>query len=197
MTPFTVLRAPALILDRANVDTDQIIPARFLRKPRGGGYNQFLFHDVREAEADFPLGPMGNPPILIAGANFGCGSSREGAVYALADAGVRCVIAPSFGDIFAANAAKNGLLTIVLPAADIAALIEAVGRGAELTVDLPRERVRPDNGAAIGFAIDAFRKKCLVEGLDDIGLTLAHASEIAAFEATDRADRAWAAPDTP
>ena len=114
---------------------------------------------MREAEADFPLGPTGNPVILIAGANFGCGSSREGAVYALADAGVRCVIAPSFGDIFAANAAKNGLLTIALPAADIAALIEAAGRGAELTVDLPRERVRPDNGIAIGFAIDCLPKE--------------------------------------
>jgi len=197
VTPFTVLRAPAVILDRANVDTDQIIPARFLRKPRGGGYNQFLFHDVRDAEPGFPLAATDNPPILIAGANFGCGSSREGAVYALADAGVRCVIAPSFGDIFAANAAKNGVLTIALPPGDIAALIEAVGRGAELTVDLPLERVRPDNGAAIGFAIDAFRKTCLIDGLDDIGLTLAHADAIAAFEAGDRAARGWAVPDTP
>ncbi|MGH7210113.1 MAG: 3-isopropylmalate dehydratase small subunit, partial [Acetobacteraceae bacterium] len=194
VTPFTVLRVPAVILDRANVDTDQIIPARFLRKPRGGGYNQFLFHDLRTAEPGFPLAATDNPAILIAGANFGCGSSREGAVYALVDAGIRCVIAPSFGDIFAANAAKNGVLTIALAPGEIAALIEAVGRGAELTVDLPLERVRPDNGTAIRFAIDAFRKKCLVEGLDDIGLTLAHASEIAAFEAADRADRAWAAP---
>ncbi|MEO9188882.1 MAG: 3-isopropylmalate dehydratase small subunit [Acetobacteraceae bacterium] len=197
MTPFTALRAPAAVLDRANIDTDQIIPARFLRKPRGPGYNQFLFHDVRAAESGFPLGPSDNPAILIAGANFGCGSSREGAVYALADAGVRCVIAPSFGDIFAANAAKNGLLTIVLTPAEIGALIEAVRQGAELSVDLPREHVRPDNGTAIRFAIDAFRKTCLVEGLDDIGLTLAHAGEIAAFEARDRAARAWAAPGSP
>jgi 3-isopropylmalate/(R)-2-methylmalate dehydratase small subunit len=194
MTPFTVLRAPAAVLDRANVDTDQIIPARFLKKPRGGGYNQFLFHDLRATEADFPLAATGNPAILIAGTNFGCGSSREAAVYALADAGIRCVIAPSFGDIFAGNAAKNGVLTIVLAEAEIAAVIAAASQGAELTIDLELQQVRPDNGPAIRFAIDAFRKMCLIEGLDDIGLTLAHTDEIAAFEAADRAVRPWAAP---
>lgn len=195
MTPFTVLQASAAVLDRANVDTDQIIPARFLRKPRAPGYNGFLFHDLRQTEPDFPLAPTGNPPILITGANFGCGSSREGAVYALADAGVRCVIAPSFGDIFAGNAAKNGLLTIALPAADVATLIAAAREGAELTVDLPEQLVRIGN-RSVAFAIDEFRKMCLIGGLDDIGLTLVHAAEIAAFEAADRAPRPYPAPAT-
>jgi 3-isopropylmalate/(R)-2-methylmalate dehydratase small subunit len=194
MTPFTTLSARAAVLDRANVDTDQIIPARFLRKRRAGGYQDYLFHDLRAAEPGFPLGPAGNPPILLAGANFGCGSSREGAVYALADAGVRCVIAPSFGDIFAGNAAKNGMPAIGLAQAELARLIEAARAGALITVDLPAQSITTGTGPPIGFAIDGFRKKCLVEGLDDIGLTLAHDAEIAAFEVKDRLLRPWAAP---
>ncbi|MDE2007969.1 MAG: 3-isopropylmalate dehydratase small subunit, partial [Rhodospirillales bacterium] len=136
MTPVTQVSGAAAVLARANIDTDQIIPARFLRKPREAGYNNFLFHDLRAADPDFPLGPADNPPILLAGANFGCGSSREGAVYALADAGVRCVIAPAFGDIFAGNASKNGLLTVVLPEAEVAALMAAARQGLPMTVDL-------------------------------------------------------------
>jgi 3-isopropylmalate/(R)-2-methylmalate dehydratase small subunit len=124
MTPFTVVTGRAAALPRANIDTDQIIPARFLRKPRALGYHHYLFHDVRAADPAFPLHPAGNPPIVIAGANFGCGSSREGAVYALVDAGVRCVIAPSFGDIFMSNAGKNSLLVIALPADGHDALLE-------------------------------------------------------------------------
>lgn len=193
MTPFGVLTAPAAVLMAANVDTDQIIPARFLRKPRGAGYQQFLFHDVRRAQPDFPLGPAGNPPILLAGANFACGSSREGAVYALADAGVRCVIAPSFGDIFASNAAKNGLLSVVLAATQVTALAERAQAGQAITVDLPAQQVRAGN-LVFAFTIDPFRKHCLLEGLDDIGLTLASADAIATFEAADRPRRPWATP---
>lgn len=191
MTPFTTLDGLAVALDRSNVDTDQIIPARFLRKPRSAGYQNFLFHDVRQAEPDFPLNGC-EPAILVADANFGCGSSREGAVYALVDAGIRCVIAPSFGDIFAGNAGKNGLLTIVL-APDLAAALRAQ-LPAPVRVDLPAQQVRFPNGTEHGFAIDAFRKRCLVEGLDDIGLTLAHGAEIAAFQAADRTARPWAVP---
>jgi 3-isopropylmalate/(R)-2-methylmalate dehydratase small subunit len=193
MIPFGVLSATAAVIERDNVDTDQIIPARFLRKPRSAGYNTFLFHDLRGVDPAFPLGPSGNPPILLASANFGCGSSREGAVYALVDGGVRCVIAPSFGDIFAGNAAKNGLLTVELSAEQIATLLGLARLGAEITVDLPAQQVRAAN-RTFGFQIDPFRKHCLLEGLDDIGLTLACEAAIAAFEAADRESRPWAEP---
>ncbi|MDE2197471.1 MAG: 3-isopropylmalate dehydratase small subunit [Rhodospirillales bacterium] len=175
MTPFTVLAGRAVALRRAQLDTDQIIPARFLRKPRGNGYGGFLFHDVAAAEAGFPVRP-GAGEILLAGANFGCGSSREGAVYALVDAGFRCVVAPSFGDIFAANAAKNGLLTVALAEA-------AEVPDGPITVDLPAQRIRAADGREWEFEIDPFRKTCLLEGLDDIGLTLRHADALAAFAA--------------
>ena len=183
MTPFIVLTAPAAVLDRANVDTDQIIPARFLLKPRTAGYQHFLFADLG---IRLPAGAA----ILVAGDNFGCGSSREGAVYALVDAGIRCVIAPSFGDIFAGNAAQNGLLTVALPADARPGLRD----GDTLTVDLPAETLRLPDGTTCRFPIDAFRKRRLLEGLDDIGLTLTHAAEIAAFEARDAGMRAWASP---
>jgi 3-isopropylmalate/(R)-2-methylmalate dehydratase small subunit len=184
MTPFTVLTGPVSILDRRNVDTDQILPARFLRKPRSAGYQNFLFHDLRATDPAFPV--REGTAILIAGENFGCGSSREGAVYALVDAGIRCVIAPSFGDIFAGNASKNGLLTLALDgvAAD----------GGTMTVDLPAQILHLPNGTEIRFEIEAFRKRCLVEGLDDIGLTLQHAAALATFEQNDRNARPWAAP---
>ena len=182
MTPFTTLTARAAVLDRANVDTDQIIPARFLRKPRSAGYGNFLFHDLPEARA-----AVQGAGILVAGPNFGCGSSREGAVYALVDAGLRCVVAPGFGDIFAGNAAKNGLLLITLPAEDVARL-----RGT-LTVDLPAQRIRAE-GVDLHFDMDPFRKRCLVEGLDDIGLTLAHMDAITAWDAVDAARRPWVVP---
>jgi 3-isopropylmalate/(R)-2-methylmalate dehydratase small subunit len=191
MTPFTVVRGVAAGLERANVDTDQIIPARFLRKPRSAGYQNFLFHDLRRDDPAFPLNAS-QPVILVAGQNFGCGSSREGAVYALVDAGIRCVIAPSFGDIFAGNAGKNGLLTIALPAALTATL-----RGqlpAEVSVDLPSQTLTFPDGSVQTFPVDAFRKRCLVEGLDDIGLTLQHAVQIATFQDADRRARPWAIP---
>lgn len=181
MTPFTTFTSRLAVLDQANVDTDQIIPARFLKEPRGEGYDRFLFHDLPEARAAV-LGAG----VLLAGDNFGCGSSREGAVYALVDAGVRCVIAPSFGDIFAGNAGKNGLLLLSV---DPAAL-----RGARsVEVDLAGQRLVAGN-AVLGFEIEPFRKRMLLEGLDDIGLTLSHSGALEAWAGRDAASRPWAAP---
>jgi 3-isopropylmalate/(R)-2-methylmalate dehydratase small subunit len=191
MTPFTTVTGKAAVLARANIDTDQIIPARFLRKPRSDGYNNFLFHDLRSTTNDFPLGSRDNPPVVVAGANFGCGSSREGAVYALMDSGVRCVIAPSFGDIFAGNAGKNGLLTVVLPPEDCAALRLAAADGVEITVDLPAQEVRAGE-TVYAFSVDPFRKRCLLAGLDDIDLTLENEEAIEAYEANIPSLRPWA-----
>ena len=178
MTPFTVLTAPVAVLERANIDTDQIIPARFLRKPRSAGYQHFLFADQQWHKPT-------DAGILIAGTNFGCGSSREGAVYALVDAGITCVIAPSFGDIFAGNAAQNGLLTIALA-------LPGLHDGDLLTVDLPAQQIRRADGTLLPFEIDPFRKQRLLEGRDDIDLTLAQDPAIAAFEARDPRARPWA-----
>lgn len=197
-TPFTVLTAPAVALDRANVDTDQIIPARFLKQPRSVGYGQFLFRDLRAGADGFPLDApaAAGAAILVAARNFGCGSSREGAVYALVDGGIRCVIAPSFGDIFASNAAKNGLLTIVLEEARIAALLARLGTapGSMMTVDLPAQRLTDPDGGSCDFAIDPFRKRCMVEGLDDVALTLEYAEAIAAYDRRIAAAESWRLP---
>ncbi len=183
---FTTLTSPAVALNIANIDTDRILPARFLKKPRSAGYGQFLFHDVRAGDATFPLDlpAAKGAAILVADRNFGCGSSREGAVYALVDGGIRCVIAPSFGDIFASNAAKNGLLTIVLEEARIAAM----------TIDLPNQRILDPDGNAMGFEIDAFRKRCMVEGLDDVALTLECAAEIATYDTRVADEEPWRVP---
>jgi 3-isopropylmalate/(R)-2-methylmalate dehydratase small subunit len=192
MRPFTVVTGLAVGLERANIDTDQILPARFLRKPRSAGYENFLFHDVRRADPDFVLNHA-RPVVLVAAENFGCGSSREGAVYALVDSGIRCVIAPSFGDIFAGNASKNGLLTIMLPAEQVSALRAALP--AQITVDLPGQTLRLPGAGVQRFDVEPFRKRCLVEGLDDIGLTLQHQGEILAFQQRDSARRPWMVPD--
>ena len=171
MEPFRTLTAPLARLDRANVDTDQIIPGRFLRTPRDQGYGRFLFADL-----DLDLDPAAR--VLVAGANFGCGSSRESAVWALVDRGFRAVIAPSFGDIFFNNACRNGLLPVRLEAEACAAL----GEG-EVHLDLPAQTVTPPGGAPIPFDLDPFRKHCLLEGLDDVALTLTHADALDRFEA--------------
>ncbi len=200
MEPFVRLTAAAAPLDLANVDTERILPARFLRKPRSAGYAQFLFHDLRfdadgKERPDFVL----NQPayrgarILVAGDNFGCGSSREGAVWALFDYGIRAIVAPSFGDIFAENCSKNGCLAIVLPR-DAAAAIRTIlhGRpGSEMTVDLASQTIIGPDGAAHSFTIDPFRKECLLKGLDEIGITLEHAAAIAAFEARHQTEYSW------
>ena len=203
MTPLTTLTAPAIPLRLANVDTDQLLPGRFLRKPRSDGYDNYLFYDIRRGRygtlrADFPLNDpcYADAPILVADRNFGGGSSREGAVYALVDRGIRAVIAPSFGDIFYSNATKNGLLPILLPI-DIVERIWAIAEAdpsAPLSIDLAAQRVRPANGEAVGFEIDAFLKSCLLDGTDDIDLTLAHADSLDAHERADRAARPWRSP---
>jgi len=203
MTPFDTLTAPAVPLRLANVDTDQLLPGRFLRKPRSDGYDNYLFHDVRRGpdgtpRPDFPLNDprWAGAPILVADRNFGGGSSREGAVYALVDAGIRAVIAPSFGDIFYSNAIKNGLLPIRLPIAEVERLwaIAEADSTAPLTIDLTARTVRPANAEPVGFEIDAFHRACLLAGTDDIDLTLAHADALAGFERADHAARSWRVP---
>lgn len=191
MTPFTILDGTAIFLDRANVDTDQIIPSRFLRRPRSDGYDRFLFHDIKQEDPSFPLNHA-TPRILVAGDNFGCGSSREGAVYALVDAGITCVIASSFGDIFAGNARKNGLLALRLPDAQMNAL--RAGLPGHLIVDLPEQKLHLEDQSVVGFEIDPFQKRCLVEGLDEIGITLSLGQDISKFCAKDKVLRPWAQP---
>jgi 3-isopropylmalate/(R)-2-methylmalate dehydratase small subunit len=189
--PFARLDAVALPMPVPNVDTDQIIPARFLRKSRKDGFGQYLFHDLRfddggNEKPDFVLNqaPYRGARILIAEKNFGCGSSREHAVYALWDDGFRAVIAPSFGDIFQGNCFKNGFLPVVLPADATAALLEQirVQPGAHLVVDLEQQQVIGPDGRSYGFDIDAFRRHCLLNGLDELGFTLGYRAKIEAYE---------------
>lgn len=188
---FLTVEAVAVPLDRANVDTDAIIPARYLKTIKRTGLGEGLFHAWRyEADGslrpDFPL----NRPeyrggqVLVAWENFGCGSSREHAVWALMDFGFRSVIAPSFSDIFHNNCFKNGMLPVTLPAAQVRFLIEAVqaAPGARVRVDLPGQTVTGPGGEVYPFRIDPFPKECLLEGLDEIALTLASAGEIERYE---------------
>lgn len=182
--PFLRLDAVAMPLPRVNVDTDQIVPARFLNRPRSDDFGAYLFRDLR-ADAAFVL----NQPayrearILVAGRNFGCGSSREHAVWALADGGFRAVIAPSFGDIFSSNALKNGFLPVVLEIAVVDGLLAALAAapGLRLGIDLQKQQVIAP-GATHGFDIAPFPKRCLMEGLDEIAYTLAQSDQITAFE---------------
>ena len=218
MEPFKSLRAVVLPIAQPNFDTDQILPARFLQKPRALNFGEFLFRDLRyrsdgSENPDFVLNqPAYRPARIVLGeTNFGCGSSREHAVWALYDYGIRVVIAPSMGDIFVSNAAKNGLLTIVLPAPVVATLIDAAlaTPGLEIAVDLEAQTVtmpgsirEPISGAipassdgAVSesirdprgpithrFEIDAYRKKCLLSGLDELGYTLTQVDKIESFE---------------
>jgi 3-isopropylmalate/(R)-2-methylmalate dehydratase small subunit len=192
MIPFERLDAVAVPLALANIDTDQIIPARFLQKPRKEGYGDFLFRDLRfesngAPKPDFILNKPASASarILVADRNFGCGSSREGAVYALWDYGFRSVIAPSFGDIFYNNSLKNGFLPIVLPQADVDELLAALAKrpGASLGVDLADQSVTSPTGTIRRFEIDPYVKQCLLRGIDELDYTLSLAGEIAAFEA--------------
>lgn len=198
MAPFTTLTARAVPLDIVNVDTDRIVPARFLRKPRSEGYENFLFHDLRESDPGFALNrpEYRGAKILVAAENFGCGSSREGAVWALTGWGLRAWIAPSFGDIFFENSFKNGALAIVLPierVAAIRAMVEA-DPGAEITIDLPSQSVRLPGGSVERFEVDPFRKECLLAGIDEIDLTLRYEKQIAAYEERQRLETPWLAP---
>ena len=210
MEKFTTLNGLVAPLDRANVDTDQVIPKQFLKSIHRSGFGPNLFdswrylntgepgmdNSKRPLNADFVL----NQPrykgasILLARENFGCGSSREHAPWALLDYGFRCVIAPSFGDIFFNNCFKNGLLPVVLKDAEVDRIFHDVAAfpGFRLTVDLAQQVVAyPDASRALRFEIDPFRKHCLLNGLDEIGLTLRHAEKIRAFEARRKAEQPW------
>jgi 3-isopropylmalate/(R)-2-methylmalate dehydratase small subunit len=200
MEPFRVLDAIAVPIDEVNVDTNQLCPTRFNKVPRGPGYERILFHDRRfDAQgneiADFVLNrePYRKARIIVAERNFGCGSSRESAVYALHAFGVRSVIAPSFGDIFASNCLKNGLLPVRLPAEAVAAMRRELHArvGARVKVDLAQQTVTGPDGSAHSFEIDPLQKRCLLEGLDDIALTQRYGTELAAFEAGHRAAMPW------
>jgi 3-isopropylmalate/(R)-2-methylmalate dehydratase small subunit len=192
MKPFRVHTGVVAPLDRANVDTDQIIPKQFLKRIERTGFGEFLFYDWRrkpsgEEDAAFVLNQprYGGASILVAGKNFGCGSSREHAVWALADFGFRAVIAPSFADIFSNNSSKNGVLTVTLRDPQVSELLKraAAQSNYQLTIDLGEKKVTDRHGFAANFEIDEFVRHCLLEGLDDIGLTLQHEPEIAAYEA--------------
>jgi 3-isopropylmalate/(R)-2-methylmalate dehydratase small subunit len=204
MPPFTRVTAVAAPIDLPNVDTDRVIPARFLRKAQGApGYDTFLFHDVRfdASGAERPEFVLNQPAyrdakILVAAENFGCGSSREAAVWALAANGFRSVIAPSLGDIFHQNCFKNGVLPVLLPAESAATLRRQLHErpGATITVDLPSETVTGPDGTSYRFTVDPFRKKCLLEGLDEIGLTQSYGEQIGAFEGRHANDFPWMLP---
>jgi 3-isopropylmalate/(R)-2-methylmalate dehydratase small subunit len=190
MTPFARETAPILKLAAANIDTDQLIPARFMKEPRKpDGYGRFLLHDLI-AEGRLPA-PAAGQRVLVARRNFGCGSSREAAVYALADFGFKVVIAPTFGDIFAANCVKNGVVPARVSEADAEALLEAGDLA--VTVDLESRRITAGNVVA-EFDIDPVWRTQLLNGWDDIDMTLAEAPAIEAFATRDALVRAWALP---
>ena len=204
MDPFGKLTAVAAPLDMANINTDQIFPARFIKKPRATGYAQFTFHDVRRDNEgnprdDFALNQVRfrDAGILVADANFGCGSSREGAVYTLQDSGFRAVIAPSFGDIFAANCLKNGVLTVSLPAGVVAQLRQELREANDpsLTIDLEAGTIRRPGGGNLKFSPDPFQKHCLTNGLNEIDLSLEFSDRMAAFETSHREQFPWLASD--
>jgi 3-isopropylmalate/(R)-2-methylmalate dehydratase small subunit len=193
MEKFDKLTGIAAPLDIINVDTDMIIPKQFLKTIQRSGLGKNLFDEMRYAPdgqeiADFVLNQAAyrEAQILVAGDNFGCGSSREHAPWALLDFGIRCIIAPSFADIFYNNCFKNGILPIVLPQTEVDKLMDDAKRGANATisVDLESQTIQGPDGGTISFEIDGFRKQCLMEGLDDIGLTLQKAQAIDAYEET-------------
>ena len=202
MIALTTIEAPACPLGLEHVDTDQLIPARFMQTPRARGYGGFLLHDLRRDGAGGMRRDLAvNDPryaqaqVMIGRANFGCGSSREAAVYVLADAGYRCVLAPSFGDIFSSNAVKNGVLPARVSAADIETLLAdpVVLAGGAIRVDLAAQTVRVGN-KVIPLEVRADWKKQLLNGWDDVDLTRSYAEDIAAFVTRDKAGRPWATP---
>ncbi len=211
MQKFTLLKGLVAPMDRENVDTDAIIPKQFLKSIRKTGFGQNLFDEWRYLDAGYPgQDPTSRKPnpdfvlnqaryqgasILLARKNFGCGSSREHAPWALDQYGFRAIIAPSYADIFFNNSFKNGLLPIVLPDLQVAQLFDEVSAfpGYTLTIDLERQVVIKPDGNELPFDVQAFRKYCLLNGLDDIGLTLQHADKIKAFEAERLAQKPWLA----
>jgi 3-isopropylmalate/(R)-2-methylmalate dehydratase small subunit len=200
MEKFTTLTGVAAPLPLINVDTDMIIPKQFLKTIKRTGLGKALFYELRFDEqgkerADFVLNKPAyrKAQILVTGDNFGCGSSREHAPWALLDFGIRCVISTSFADIFYNNCFKNGILPIAVRGEDLKKLMDDAERGANatLTIDLPAQEIRGPDGGVIRFDIDAFRKHCLINGLDDIGLTLEKASDIETFEKRQSEKRPW------
>ncbi len=200
MEKFTTLEGVAAPFPMIDCDTDRIIPARFLKTIKRTGLGKNLFNDVRYDEngAEVPEFVLNKPAyreakLLVAGANFGCGSSREHAPWALSDFGITCVIAPSFADIFYNNSFKNGMLPITLPQETIDKLLRDAENGeiARLSVDLEKQRITRPDGEVIDFEIDAFRKHCLLNGLDDIGLTMQKVDKIAAFEGSAKVSQPW------
>ena len=201
MEKFTKLTGVAAPLPIVHIDTDMIIPKQYLKTIARTGLGKGLFSEMRYKEdgsenPDFVLNQPAyrKAQILVAEDNFGCGSSREHAPWALLDFGVRCVISTSFADIFYNNCFKNGILPIKVSREDLAKLMDDASRGsnATLTVDLEAQEIRGPDGGVVKFDIDAFRKHCLIEGLDDIGLTMVKADKIASFEKKDSAARPWA-----
>jgi len=202
MDKFTKLTGAACPINQANLNTDQILPARYLKWTRPMGLGNVLFQDLRfDAEgnerADFPLNKPAwrNARIVIGARNFGCGSSREAGVYALYDYGVRCVIAPSYGDIFSSNAAQNGLLTAIVTDGEAAEIMAALNRAPELpvTVDLEQQTIVCGN-RTYTFSIDPVRRMRLINGWDDIALTESYRDRIAAFKSRDQSERPWVVP---
>jgi 3-isopropylmalate/(R)-2-methylmalate dehydratase small subunit len=204
MEPFTTLTAVAAPFDMANIDTDKIIPARFLRKLRTmeKGYDPWLFHDMRfdgngDERPEFVLNqaPWRSSGIIVAGPNFGCGSSREGAAYAMLDWGIRCVIAPSFGDIHYANEIQNGMLPAILAEEHCAVLRAQLAEkpGSSLSIDLETQTITGPDGKTYRFEIEAIYKERLLKGLDDVGLVLQELPAIEAFEKRHFAQRPWLA----
>ncbi len=200
MESFTCVTATACPLDIANLNTDQLIPARYLKWPRSAGLGKVLFHDLRfgadgQEQPDFPLNRPAwrGAKIIVGGRNFGCGSSREAAVWALCDYGVRCVIAPSFGDIFSGNAVQNGLLAAIAPDDETTEMTAALTAkpGLEMTVDLERQTILCGD-RTYTFSIDPVRRMRLLNGWDDIALTESYRDRITAFVASDRIRRPWA-----
>jgi 3-isopropylmalate/(R)-2-methylmalate dehydratase small subunit len=201
MEKFTSLTSVAAPLPMINVDTDMIIPKQFLKTIKRTGLGKSLFYEMRydEQEKENPDFVLNKPAyrkaqILVAGDNFGCGSSREHAPWALLDFGIRCVISTSFADIFYNNCFKNGILPVAVSPEDLSKLMDDAERGsnATLTVDLENQEIRGPDGGTVHFDIDPFRKKCLLEGVDDIGVTLQKVEKIHAFEDANVVSRPWA-----
>lgn len=200
MEPFRRLDAVACALPLSGIDTDQLIPARFMSRSRSEGYGQYLLHDLRfdadgQSRPDFPLNDpdRAGARILVTRRNFGGGSSREAAAYALVDYGIRCVIAPSFGDIFRSNAVNNGLLPAKVSEEDAEALLAFLAGHRELAIDLDACTIQAA-GRSFGFEVDPVHRVKLLNGWDDLDLTLSHADAITAFAEADRARRPWLSP---
>ncbi len=200
MTPFTTLTGIAAPMPLVNIDTDMIIPKQFLKTIKRSGLGKNLFDEMRFTQdgQEIPGFVLNQPAyrhaeIIVAGENFGCGSSREHAPWALLDFGIRCVVATSFADIFHNNCFKNGILPIVLPQDQVAILMEDAQRGANArqTVDLAAQTITTSDGKSFRFEVDAFRKHCLLNGLDDIGLTMEKSAAIASFESRAATLRPW------